>query len=160
MRIAPAALFFSNLDDIHLYQRVKEVSSITHAHFRSVSSCYIFCKFLIELYQGRDKTLALRNIGNHIRDFSNNNQFNPDEIKRFERILDAGIIQADESSIHGSGYVLHTLEAAIWCFMTTDQYSDAVLKAVNLGDDTDTTACVTGALAGLYMAPSQSPQNG
>jgi ADP-ribosylglycohydrolase len=96
-------------------------------------------------------------VGKAIRDFSINKQFNPSEIKRFERILDGSIVDADESSIHGSGYVLHTLEAAIWCFMTTDNYKEAVLKAVNLGDDTDTTACVTGALAGLYYGPQAIP---
>jgi ADP-ribosyl-[dinitrogen reductase] hydrolase len=96
-------------------------------------------------------------VGKEIRDFSINKQFNPNEIKRFERILDGSIVEADESSIHGSGYVLHTLEAAIWCFMTTDNYRVAVLKAVNLGDDTDTTACVTGALAGLYYGREAIP---
>jgi ADP-ribosylglycohydrolase len=49
----------------------------------------------------------------------------------------------------GGGFVIDTLEAAFWCFLTTDNYRDAVLKAVNLGEDTDTTAAVTGALAGL-----------
>lgn len=157
MRIAPAAFYFSRVSDDELYQRVKEVSSITHGHFRSVFSCYVFCKFLIELSHGQDKTLSLRNVGKAIRDFSINKQFNPGEIKRFERILDGSIVEADESSIHGSGYVLHTLEAAIWCFMTTDNYREAVLKAVNLGDDTDTTACVTGALAGLYYGREAIP---
>jgi ADP-ribosylglycohydrolase len=49
-----------------------------------------------------------------------------------------------------SGYVIHTLEASIWCLLTSKSYSEAVLKAVNLGSDTDTTAAVTGALAGLF----------
>jgi ADP-ribosyl-[dinitrogen reductase] hydrolase len=157
MRIAPAAFYFSRVSDDKLYQGVKKVSSITHGHFRSVFSCYVFCKFLIELSHGQDKTLSLRNVGKEISDFSINRQFNPNEIKRFERILDGSIVEADESSIHGSGYVLHTLEAAIWCFMTTDNYREAVLKAVNLGDDTDTTACVTGALAGLYYGREAIP---
>ncbi|MDR1986092.1 MAG: ADP-ribosylglycohydrolase family protein [Treponema sp.] len=54
-----------------------------------------------------------------------------------------------ESSIKSGGFVIDTLDAAFWCFLTTDSYRDAVLKAVNLGDDTDTTAAITGALAGL-----------
>jgi ADP-ribosyl-[dinitrogen reductase] hydrolase len=53
--------------------------------------------------------------------------------------------------------VLHTLEASIWCFLNTSNFSDAVLKAVNLGEDTDTTGCVTGALAGLYYGSSSIP---
>ena len=55
----------------------------------------------------------------------------------------------EESKVHATGYVLHTLEASLWCLLNTDNYVDAVLKAVNLGGDTDTTACVTGGLAGL-----------
>jgi ADP-ribosylglycohydrolase len=56
----------------------------------------------------------------------------------------------DESDIESGGFVADTLKAAIWCFLTTDNYREAVLKAVNLGGDTDTTAAVVGGLAGLY----------
>lgn len=55
----------------------------------------------------------------------------------------------DYEHIRGSGYVVDTLRAAIWCYTTTDSYRQCVLEAVNLGDDTDTTACVAGGLAGL-----------
>lgn len=59
------------------------------------------------------------------------------------------IYECDESEIKSSGYVVHTLEASIWCLLTTSNYKEAVLKAVNLGLDTDTTGAVTGGLAGL-----------
>jgi signal transduction histidine kinase len=55
--------------------------------------------------------------------------------------------------------VLHTLEASIWCLLTTENYKDAVLKAVNLGDDTDTTGAVTGGLAGLLYGFDNIPKN-
>jgi ADP-ribosylglycohydrolase len=55
--------------------------------------------------------------------------------------------------------VLHTLEASIWCLLTTDNYKDAVLKAVNLGEDTDTTGAVTGGLAGLLYGLDNIPEN-
>jgi len=45
---------------------------------------------------------------------------------------------------------LHTLEASFWCFLKYDSYSESVLKSVNLGEDTDTTGCVTGGIAGLF----------
>ena len=54
------------------------------------------------------------------------------------------------NDIKSTGYVIDTLEAALWCFLTTDNYRDCVLQAVNLGDDTDTTVAVAGGLAGLY----------
>lgn len=55
--------------------------------------------------------------------------------------------------------MLHTLKASIWCLLTTDNYKDAVLKAVNLGEDTDTTAAVTGGLAGLLYGLDNIPSN-
>lgn len=55
--------------------------------------------------------------------------------------------------------MLHTLEASIWCLLTTDNYKDAALKAVNLGEDTDTTAAVTGGLAGLLYGLDNIPSN-
>ena len=59
--------------------------------------------------------------------------------------------ETKRENIKSSGYVVHTLEAAIWCLLTTDSYRECVLKAVNLGDDTDTVAAVAGGLAGaLY----------
>ena len=52
-------------------------------------------------------------------------------------------------SVGSSGYVVDTFVAAMWCLLTTDNYRDCVLKAVNLGSDTDTTAAVAGGLAGI-----------
>ena len=68
------------------------------------------------------------------------------------------IRQWGEDWISGSGYVLHTLQAALWCLLTTSEYSECVLKAVNLGEDTDTTAAVAGSLAGLWYGMEQIPE--
>ena len=73
----------------------------------------------------------------------------PATLSRFDRLLKGDIRRLAERDIRSSGFVVDTLEAAVWCFLTTDNYRDAVLKAVNLGEDTDTTGAVTGALAGL-----------
>ena len=67
-------------------------------------------------------------------------------------------IQILKRYIKSSGYVLHTLEASIWCLLTTNNFKDAVLKAVNLGEDTDTTAAVTGGLAGLIYEIDNIPK--
>ncbi|MBQ8932682.1 MAG: ADP-ribosylglycohydrolase family protein [Lachnospiraceae bacterium] len=63
-----------------------------------------------------------------------------------------------EEEINSSGYVLDSLEAAVWCLITTDTYADCVLKAVNLGLDTDTTAAIAGGLAGLYYGRDSIPE--
>ena len=84
---------------------------------------------------------------------------NPKEITLFERLLKSEIYKLEEDEIQSSGYVLHTLEASIWCLLTTDNYKEAVLKAVNLGRDTDTTSAVTGGLAGLLYGLDNIPKN-
>lgn len=89
-----------------------------------------------------------------------------EEINRFHRLLEnpignyqiQPIYEYSEDEIRGSGYVLHTLEASIWCLLRTNTYAEAALKAVNLGEDTDTTGCVTGGLAGLYYGLAAIPQ--
>ena len=60
--------------------------------------------------------------------------------------------------IRSSGFVLHSLEAALWCFARTTNFRDAVLLAANLGDDADTTAAITGQLAGAYYGLEQIPE--
>jgi len=80
-------------------------------------------------------------------------------LQLFDRILNENVFELNEADINSSGYVLHTLEASLWCLLTTNNYADAVLKAVNLGDDTDTTAAVTGGLAGLLYGYESIPDN-
>jgi ADP-ribosyl-[dinitrogen reductase] hydrolase len=63
-----------------------------------------------------------------------------------------------EQEIASSGYTVHTLEAALWSFFTTESYEDAVVRAANLGDDADTVAAVCGALAGAYYGYSAIPE--
>jgi ADP-ribosyl-[dinitrogen reductase] hydrolase len=157
MRIAPAALYFSNLPIENFYQRIKEVSTVTHAHFRSVFSCFIFSMYLKELFAGEEKFQALANACQAVTEFATTHDFNKDELKLFKRILNQDIAKADEGTINSFGYVLDTLESSIWCFLNTDSFSEAVLKGVNLGGDTDTTGCVTGALAGLYYGYPSIP---
>jgi ADP-ribosylglycohydrolase len=63
-----------------------------------------------------------------------------------------------QSEIKSSGYVVDTIEAALWCLLTTDNYRDCVLKAVNLGADTDTVAAVAGGLAGALYGYDAIPE--
>jgi len=65
--------------------------------------------------------------------------------------------ELSEEDIKSDGYVVHTLLAALWCLITTETYRACVLRAVNLGEDTDTTAAVAGGLAGIYYGLSGIP---
>jgi ADP-ribosylglycohydrolase len=76
----------------------------------------------------------------------------------YERIFKSDFDKLPREEIKSSGYVVDTLEAAIWCLMTTENYRDCVLKAVNLGDDTDTVAAVAGGLAGALYGYEAIPK--
>ncbi|RAW00386.1 ADP-ribosylglycohydrolase family protein [Pseudochryseolinea flava] len=157
MRIAPAALYFASETDETLYNRVKEISSITHGHFRSIFSCYIFSKMLIALAKNDEKLSTYQKVVEQVTDFATRQGFELSELKMFNRVLSGNIQDVDGSEIQSTGYVLHTLEASLWCLLTTNSFSEAVLKAVNLGGDTDTTGCVTGAMAGVLYGEKQIP---
>lgn len=75
-----------------------------------------------------------------------------------EKYIDEEIKNLDESEIKSGGFVLDTLKASLWCILNTDNYKDAVLRAVNLGSDTDTTAAVTGGLAGIIYGYDAIPK--
>ncbi len=150
MRVAPLAFYLLNESIETRFQTVKNVSSITHAHIRSVISCFFFIEFLQNLMKTKDKFEAFENTQNTVRDYVNSTSCNNDEKALFLRLFYDKIQLLENEEVFSSAYVLHTLEASIWCFLNTNTYEDAVLKAVNLGHDTDTTGSVTGALAGIF----------
>jgi len=159
MRILPLVFYLKNESDIEKrYQIIKEVSSITHAHFRAVFSCFIFVEFGIELLHN-DKFSALENMRVTIKNFAQKQEFNANEIKLFDRVLSGDITKIKEEELSSEGYVLDSLESAFWCLMTTNTYKDSVLKSVNLGGDTDTTGAINGGLAGIHYGLDTIPQN-
>lgn len=70
----------------------------------------------------------------------------------------AGLAGRTEAEIRSGGYVVETLEAALWCFLTTDSLEACIIKAINLGDDSDTTGAVAGGLAGAFYGPQAVPR--
>jgi ADP-ribosyl-[dinitrogen reductase] hydrolase len=157
MRIMPLLFYVKELSIEERYAKVREVSSVTHAHFRSVLACFIYIEMARLLLKGYSAPMAYSEMKEVVNEFSESRGFNKEEMALFDRILHADIKYTEESSINSEGYVLHTLEASLWCLLNTDNYVDAVLKAVNLGGDTDTTACVTGGLAGLLYGYQDIP---
>ena len=157
MRIAPLTFYMFGIREAEeRFRIVRDVSSLTHAHEWSVAGCYIYVEMLNKLRMGRKKKAAYAELR---EDFARGVPFiSKAALGKFVRILENDISTLPEEEIRSSGFVIDTLEAAFWCFMTTDNYKDAVLKAVNLGDDTDTTGAVTGALAGLAYGLDSIPQ--
>jgi ADP-ribosyl-[dinitrogen reductase] hydrolase len=74
-------------------------------------------------------------------------------------IEDGKLASRDEAEISSSGYVMHTLTASLWCLLTSRSYEETVLKAVNLGEDTDTTGTVAGGLAGVLYGLDAIPSD-
>lgn len=160
MRILPLAFYLKDEENIEkLYQTVKEVSAITHGHFRSVFACFIYIVFTIQLIKRRTKEEAYVYTQEVASKYAELQGFNPVEVKLFSRILKNNISSYPEDEIKSSGYVLHSLEASLWCFLNSESYSEAVLKAVNLGEDTDTTGAITGGIAGIYYGFENIPQD-
>ncbi|MGN7811390.1 ADP-ribosylglycohydrolase family protein [Flavobacterium sp. 22076] len=159
MRILPLVFYLQKENDIEvIYKKVKEVSSITHAHFRSVFACFIYVVYCLEILKDKDKFEAYKEMQNVLSEFLKDKKYNPVEIQLFEKVLKNDIWTYPENEIRASGYVLHSLEASFWCFLNSDSYEETVLKAVNLGEDTDTTGAIAGGLAGIYYGIENMPQ--
>lgn len=149
MRIAPLVFHIADKPVKERFEITRLVSSITHAHIRSVIACFYYLEFCRGLLKGQDKFLIYKQLKEEFPKHADALQLPAYEVRQFERLLQQDIFSLGEDAIESRGYVVHTLEASIWCLLTTGTYSEAVLKAVNLGGDTDTTAAVTGGMAGL-----------
>jgi len=159
MRISPLLFYIHKMPISERFNVIKKVSSITHGHIRSVISCFYYLEFMIALLNDENLFSVYNNLKNVIPDFLKNLSIEQAEIDVFDRLLKNDIYDLPEEQIKSSGYVIDTLEASIWCLLTTNNYKNAVLKAVNLGGDTDTTGAVTGGLAGLYYGYNNIPDN-
>lgn len=144
MRILPLAFTKCNIKDVW------DVSSLTHAH----QNCKTACEILIQT-----ATALIHNP----KAFKQNPKTLMKEVlffgipRKFERL--EYIDELKEEEIRSSGYVIDTLEAAIWCLVTSHSYTETVLKAVNLGGDTDTIAAISGGLAGLVYGYDAIPKD-
>jgi ADP-ribosylglycohydrolase len=145
MRILPLAFSLGGLPFLDRMERVAAISSLTHGHPRSILASTIYIETAVELLAGRAPDAAYH----HMRATVNENLASHSELTHFRRVLDEEITTIPQSEIKSGGYVVHTLEASLWSLLTSNGYGESVLKAVNLGGDSDTTGAVTGGLAGL-----------
>ncbi len=145
MRILPLAFLLRNKNIDERISAITQVSSITHRHIISIMACVIYIEVAINLINGLDLKTSI----NEMKLIVNRHFSGHSEIVRFERILNEDLSAIKVNDIHSTGYVVHTLEASLWSLLTSVSYKEAVLKSINLGEDTDTTGAVTGGLAGL-----------
>lgn len=156
MRILPILFYiqpiyrneFSESDEA--FNIIHNVSALTHAHKRSQIACGIYISIAYKLLEEKDlKTAVGLGIYQAMEYYRKHAEF-ADELRYFKRLESKNFDKLPAERIKSSGYVVDTLEAAIWCLLKTKNYNVCVLKAVNLGEDTDTVAAVAGGLAGLH----------
>jgi len=145
MRLAPIPMFFyPALDAVE--QQSAESSRTTHGATECVDASRLFGRIIARALLGRPKDEVLFG--------------DADTFAGAAAIVDiarGSYRDKSETDIEGSGYVVKSLEAALWCFLTTDGFEAAILRATNLGDDADTTAAVCGQVAGAFHGASGIP---
>jgi ADP-ribosyl-[dinitrogen reductase] hydrolase len=146
MRLVPVVLFaYPDMQSILKY--AADSSRTTHGAEEAIESCQLFASILSAILVDMPKAALLENL-----------IFTPRTTK-LAAITTGSFRDKTEIQIRGSGYCVESLEAALWCFYTTNNFEQAILRAANLGDDADTTAAITGQLAGAYYGVNGIPQH-
>lgn len=144
MRLAPVVLFyFPDAQQIQTF--AADSSRTTHAAAEAIECCQLLAGLTAKSLEGATKA--------ELRQLPSAN-FSQPKVAAIARGDYLGKTHAD---IKGSGYSVQSLEAALWCFQQTDSFAAAILLAANLGDDADTTAAITGQLAGAYYGERGIP---
>ena len=162
MRILPLAFHeiwrAEPLDMDAAWALTENVASVTHGHPRSTLGCFLYLLVARGLLIGSspaDAFLQMRQLANPWLERGSIPAVVED--KYYRRVLAGTLPDQPESAISSSGYVVDTLETALWCLLEHNTYAATVLAAVNLGDDTDTTGAVAGGLAGLAYGEAAIP---
>ena len=155
MRILPLAFLSSGLEPAELCDLVKRVSSLTHGHARSNLACIFYTVLAERLYSGLSRTEAYESAISFVKIHCRETYGR--ELCIYESILSGDIARKPREAIRARGFVVATLEAALWAFLRSSSYEEAVLLAVNLGGDTDTIAAITGGLCGVYYGFNSIP---
>ena len=162
MRIMPAALYCIDhaLRDDEAIDIIHKVSSLTHAHIRANITCGLYYFMANAILSGEGALMDRMQTGLD-SGFACYEALlsDRDELKYYDRLRDLNHFSAlPADAIRSSGYVVDTLEAAVWSLANTERFEEALLKAVNLGRDTDTVGAVAGGLAGLYYGYEDIPE--
>lgn len=156
MRILPIALRFadSSLDEVLNYAH--RASSLTRRHPRSQIACSLHCLMVVALLKYPEPLDAYTSgveIG--LKTYATPPYLR--EMAPFRRFVSGEIHELPKSHSASGGHAIDTLETSAWCLLNSSSFEEAVLEAVNLGGDSDTTACITGRLAGTYYGVSAIP---
>ena len=132
---------------------IYKVSGLTHAHLISKIACvyYVYIGMYLTVYS--DKNEAMEDAIKAVDEYYKDTVYPDTRLGSLSRVF-----TLSEGDIKSSGYVVDSLEASIWCLYNSNSYTEAVLRAVNLGEDTDTIGAITGSLAGLFIGGEHLPK--
>jgi ADP-ribosyl-[dinitrogen reductase] hydrolase len=146
MRLAPIPIFYQSQPDKALYF-AGESSKTTHGADECIDSCQLFCALILSAFKRLPKQQLWEDMS-----------YTP-YTERVKVLSKADFVNKDYEALTGSGYVIESLESALWCFFNADSYKEAILLAVNIGNDADTTAAICGQIAGAYYGYTTIPTN-
>jgi ADP-ribosyl-[dinitrogen reductase] hydrolase len=145
MRLTPIPIFFYNSEtETRKYSRLS--SKVTHASIECLESSELMGRILFQIFNGTDK----KDLFLPKESFSS---------KKVQDLSQATFLHKKRKDIHTTGYVIHTLEAALWSFMNTSNYKDGLYVLAKMGKDVDTVLCVYGQIAGAYYGYKNIPEN-
>lgn len=152
MRIAPIALFFAS-NPTEAIEKSGESSRTTHGNYQSIDACRYFSGLILGAISGKTKEEIL-----------SSNYAPVTEIWKYfplcsevSNVAQGSFKKKSRAQIKSTGYVIDSLEAALWAFYNTDNFEDGLVKAVNLGGDSDTIGAIYGQLAGAYYGEPEIP---
>ncbi len=158
MRIMPLLVYIKDKPIKTQFEIIWEVSALTHKHIRAAMSCLIYLKLAEKIYKGLDKASAYSEMRHEILEFWNQMELSDYERGHFNRVIENDISETKIEDLKSGGYVIESLEASLWFFLNRNTFEDTILDGINLGHDTDTTAAITGGLAGLYYGEQHIPE--
>lgn len=147
MRLAPIPMFYRKDPELAAHY-AGESSRTTHQALEAIEACQVYARMIAAALEGQDKEEILSATG-AVDSLSDN----------IRRIALGSYQSLKREEVQSTGYVVHSLEAALWCFYHSSDFREGALLAVNLGDDTDTVAAIYGQLAGAHYGVEAIPRD-
>ena len=161
MRIMPIAVYlhalYGNNFSADSMDIIHNVSSLTHGHEISQMACGIYCLIAAELLEGKAIKEAVATGLSKGKVYYENDEDFAIHLKHFARLYDEHFAELPEEDLRSGGYVIESIEASIWCLLNTYDFKSLILKAINLGHDTDTTAAIAAGLGCLIYDSATLP---
>lgn len=153
MRLAPICIFYADdIDDAVHFASLS--SATTHGSTIAIDACRYFAYLVTHLLQGAEKEeIFSYQFMKNLRSYFKGSPLH----ESLDSIIRGCFKNKSKKGIVSSGYVVHSLEAALWSFYHSETFEEAILNAVNLGDDADTVGAITGQIAGAYYSYDTIP---